>query len=87
MKAGIIPKPTWYDAAMACKPFPGALRGGTTPPTIRFKEDWILRRFYRRFPWAQGHEIFTEDSETTLSPGRQFAQKVEKLMNEGKHDM
>ena len=83
MNAGIIPKPSWYDGAMAARPFPGALKGGIPPKQIIFKSDWILRRFYKRFPWATAHEIHATRPEETISPGAQFATKVESLIDEG----
>ena len=68
MNSGIIPKPAWYDAMMAARPFPGGLKGGPKPKRITFKTDWILSKFYKRFPWATAHEVWSEhdDKETSL---------------------
>ena len=68
---------------MAARPFPGALKGGLPPKRIVFKSDWILRKFYKRFPWATQHEVFAVNDDETISPGRQFAMKVERLIEEG----
>ena len=87
VKGGVIPRPVWYDAALAHPP-PLKLRGDK-PHELTFPSDELRRTWLRRNPAATMHPkaLFLEDESLTAAdrdhPADVFVERQEALMKAG----
>ena len=87
VKGGVVPRPVWYDAALAHPP-PLKLRG-EKPEELTFPSDELRRTWLRRNPAATMHPkaLFLEDESLTAAdrehPADVFVDRQEALMKAG----
>lgn len=78
--AGVIEKPSWYDASVNASAPLGFVPASRKPPAIAFETDALVRAFYKRDPSAALEAIDCVSEDAMPTQAKRYADRQLELM-------
>eukprot|EP00002_Diphylleia_rotans_P028869 TRINITY_DN5837_c0_g1_i2.p1 TRINITY_DN5837_c0_g1~~TRINITY_DN5837_c0_g1_i2.p1 ORF type:complete len:182 (-),score=45.27 TRINITY_DN5837_c0_g1_i2:259-804(-) len=84
LQAGIVSKPSWFDALTLVPPPPKATRPGGKIPLIVYEEDKLRQKFFQRNPHMVAREVQLHRFD--YSPSEEFVKQQMDLIKKGMNE-